>query len=507
MRKRTFFRHALFYGVSSALVQAGGVVLVPLYTRCLSKADFGVLEVVGRCAELAGMLLLFSGLRQGLLTFHQQSKTSAERERVFRAAMVLLLGVCLLGGAVFMAAAGPVGDFFQRGDNSSMPPDLLRLAVLGILLEPLALMPLALLQARLESGTFMAVTASQFAVRVLLCVLLVVCLHWGVAGVLTATAVTTGSFGVVLSLRELLRGRTWPNLEQMKGLLRFALPILPVGLCFFILQYGDRFFLLYWRGREEVGVYGLGYKVALAVSTFSLSPLYMVWNARLYDAAEKADAPRVFGRVFTRILAAFLLVGLAACLFQDEAAALLGGEAYMGAAAIVAPVVLAGFFQAAAALMDSGFYVRRRTGPKLWITLAATGVILVLYVVLIPPFGAMGAAFATDAGFAFLALGTWWATQRIFRVEYEWGRVLDLLLLAAGLWLVSRFLPPTAWALAVKFGLWLLAPLLLWVCGVPTAYEKQCIRTAIRRALALLRRKPAPNPSDQTPANAPAEAA
>lgn len=192
----------------------------------------------------------------------------------------------------------------------------------------------------------------------------------------------------------------------------------------------------------------------------------------MFRAAEQPDAPWVFGRTFTRILAAFLLVGLAACLFQDEATLVLGGRGYIGAARVVAPVVLAGFFQTAASLMDAGFYVRRRTGLKLYITLAATAVILVLYSVLIPLYGAMGAATATLGGFAFLALCTWKVTQRIFPVEYEWGRLIDLTGLAAGLWLASRFLPVTGWAVAAKAGLWLLWPLLVWVCGVPSAEER-----------------------------------
>ena len=265
---------------------------------------------------------------------------------------------------------------------------------------------------------------------------------------------------------------------------------------------------MYWRGEKEVGVYGLGYKVALAVSTFSLAPLYMVWNARLFKAAEEPDAPQVFGRAFTRILAAFLLVGLGASLFQDEAAAVLGGAKYAGAAVIVAPVVLAGFFQAAAALMDAGFYVRRRTGLKLWITLAATAVILVLYVVLIPPFGAMGAAFATVAGFAFLALGTWWATQRIFRVEYEWGRVLDLLGLAAGLWLVSRFLP-AAELDGGRAGRACGSCGRCWSgsAGCRPPEEKQYVRDAVRQALARFRRAPVNAPSRPPGTSAPVEAA
>jgi O-antigen/teichoic acid export membrane protein len=502
MQNRSFLRHALLYGLSSALVQAGGVVLVPLYTRCLSQADFGALEVVQRCAEMASTLLLISGLRQGLLTFYQQSKTDAERERVFRATMILLLGVCLVGGALFMVLAGPVCGLFLTGNASSVSADLLRLAVLVVLFEPLTLMPMALLQARLESIAFVAVTASQFVVRVLLSVVFVVVLRWGVSGVLLATALTSGAYGVALSLRELVRGGAWPGWQHLKGLIRFALPIVPVGLCSFILQSGDRLFLLPLRGPAAVGVYGLGYKVALAVSTFSLTPLYMVWNARLFKAAEKADAPQVFGRAFTRMLAAYLLVGLAAALFQDEAAAVLGGAAYAGAAAVVAPVVLAGFFQAAAALMDAGLYVRRRPGDKLWVTVTATAVILVLYATLIPVWGAMGAAVATVAGYAFLAAGTWWATQRTFWVEYEWSRLLDLVVLAAGLWLVSRFLPHVAWAVPAKAGLWLLGPVLAWACGLPSAEEKAYVWAIVRQALVRLRLARGKAPAAAPPAEA-----
>jgi O-antigen/teichoic acid export membrane protein len=240
-----------------------------------------------------------------------------------------------------------------------------------------------------------------------------------------------------------------------------------------MLHHGDRFFLLRYRGMQDVGTYALGYKLALAVGMFSLSPLYMVWSSQMYQVAQTEEAPEVFGTVITRILAAYMLVALALALFQDEVVQLLGGAAYGSASAVVTPVLLAYFFQSAASLMDAGLYVRHRTGLKLGITLATTAVMLVLYAILIPRYGSMGAAIATLIGFLFLAVATWAVTQRVFPVRYEWGRLLALLALATGLWLLSRVFPAEPWAWPAKAGLWLLGPVLVWCCGLMSQREKE----------------------------------
>ncbi len=490
MDKQGFFRHALVYGLANLVLQAGGVVLLPLYTHCLSPADYGVLEVLGRLAETVGTCLLFGGFRQALGTFYQQSSHEEDRRRIVSTTLGLFAITCLLGGGPVLLLAGPISGWLSAAlehGSTAINGGLLRLAVLAVLLEPLTLIPLTLIQARMESTTFVVVTLTQFLVRVALCVLFVAVLGWGVTGVLTANALTAGLYGVALSLLEWRRGRARPNPAQVRALLRFALPFIPGGLCFFLLHHGDRFFLLRCCGREEVGLYALGYKLAMAVSMFSLTPLYMVWSTRMYAVAREPDGPRVFGRAFTRILAAFLVVGLGLCLFQDEVVALIAGKAYAGATLIVPPVVLACFCQAGASLMDAAFYVCRRTSLKLGITLAATAVMLVLYVVLIRRYGSLGAALATLGGFAFLALCTWWVTQQIFPVHYEWPRLGALVLLTVGLWLVSGLAPAGAWGLATKAGLWLAWPLLAWQAGLISSDERQYTADLTRQTVALLR--------------------
>jgi len=476
---RSFLRHAAVYGLATVLVQAGGFVLLPVYLRCLSAEEYGVLEVVGRLAETLAAVLLLAGFRQALFAFYQQAQGEDERRQVVSGAFLLVGLAGLAGGAAMAAFGARLGGWLAPAGASAW---LVYLAVAGILLEPLSLLPLTLIQARVESGTYVVVVVAQFLFRVGLCILLVRFLRWGVAGALAATAATGAAFGLALSARELARGARWPGLARLRAMVAFALPMVPGALCYFVLNHGDRFFLLRHGGAAETGAYALGYKLATVVRLLSLVPLYMVWSARMYAAARGPDAAGTFGRAFTRILAAYLWVGLGLCLFTGEVLRALGGKAeYEAAAAVVAPVVLAGFFQAAATLLDAAFFVRRRTGLKLGVALAATAVILVLYAVLIPAWGATGAALATLGGFAFMAASGYVVTQRIFFVRYEWGRLAGLLALAAGLWLAGAGLPAGGWAAAAKLALLVSAPPAAWLAGLVSDDEKRFARDLARR--------------------------
>lgn len=491
---RSFLRHAAVYGLANVLVQAGSFVLLPIYLRCLTPGDFGILEVTGRLAETVGTVLLFGGFRQALYTFYQQASDGRERREVVTATFALVVAAAVLGvlatltlGPVLSGWIAPPAD---GGPTLTIP--LLYLAILGILLEPLSLIPLTLIQARVESGTYVLIVVAQFLVRVGLCIFLVRFLGWGVAGALLATALSGALFGIVLTMRELTGGLAWPTLARLQALVAFALPLLPGGLCFFVLHHGDRFFLLRHGSVAEVGTYALGYKLAMVVRLLSIVPLYMVWSSRMYEVARTAEAPRVFGVVFTRILAAYLFCGLALCLFSPEVVLILGGSAYLDAAALVAPVVLACFFQAATSLMDGGFYICRRMTTKLSVTVLSTGVMLALYAVLIPRWGSWGAALATLGGFGFLALATYLATQPIFPVRYEWSRLLGLLALAVAAWMLGRQLPTGPWGAGVKGLIVLLVPATAWLSGLVSDEEKRLVLAVAVRLRTRLGRRTTP---------------
>ncbi len=475
MAKSSFLRHAAVYGAGEVLVSAASFLLLPLYVRALSPEEYGALDYLNRLGEIVLLCLLFNGLRQALFSFQNQARDESERRAVVGSALFLTLLFLGGGGGLVALAAEPLCRRFDLG-----APGLLRLAILAVVLESVAMLLLALAQARQKSFFFVAVSLGQFLLRILLCIVLVTLLRWGIKGALIASVIASGASALYLLGLELARGGLRVERKQLRAMFWFSFPFVPGGLGFFLLNSGDRFFLKQHVGLAELGVYALGYKLALVVKMLSRQPLYKVWSAQMYEAARRPDAADVFGKVFTRILTVYAGVGLALCLVAGEVVSIIAGERYAAAAGIIAPVALAYFFLTAADLMESGFYIKRKTAYKLPVTLASTAVTLSLYMLLIPVWGIQGAALATLLGFLFTAAMTGIMAQRVFVVHYEWGRVGGLLAWAVGVWLLGTRLPESLWMLPFKMVLWFGWLGLMWFT-VLSAEEKEWARGLIKK--------------------------
>ena len=475
-RDKSFLTHAAIYGVGAILLQAASVVLVPLYTRYLTPAEFGVLEMVGRIGEVFSICLLANGIRLAAFTFYCQAKGDLERRRtaatVLWAPLVIVFGAGLLAAAVapFLDAISGIGD-----------PALVVFGIVMIMLEGTTVVPLALIQARVESAYYVAVMTAMFCLRVSLTIVAVAGLGWGVWGVLGAAAVNFGVFGVLLSWREFRINSFRPDFAKMKEVMKFSLPFVPAGFCGMLLHNGDRFFLMRFAGADEVGQYALGYKLAVTVGMLATAPILQVWTARMYDAFDRPDAALYVGRVCSRIMAAYLFASIGLCVFDVDLLAVLAVPAYGKATAVVIPIVLAYFFWTWANLMDAPLWVRRRSDLKPWILLASSFATVCLYLVAIPRWGALGAAYATLAGLTLHCAITFFVSQRVVRVRYEFGRLAIMLAAAMFVVFAAHHTRPDLIGLVHKLFIWLTWPVMLWLGGVVSAEEKAMLAAGLLR--------------------------
>ena len=91
MADKSFLKHAAVYALGDLLVMAGGFVLLPIYARRLTVAEFGLLEVLERLAEVAAICLLARGIPLAAFTHYKQGRTDVGRQQAVSAGLIMAL--------------------------------------------------------------------------------------------------------------------------------------------------------------------------------------------------------------------------------------------------------------------------------------------------------------------------------------------------------------------------------------------------------------------------------
>jgi len=216
---RHFLTDAVIYGIGGVAIQLASVVLLPLYTHYLAPSDYGVMEVIERIGQIINICLMTSGVRQATFAFYLQAANQAERERVAVTITAFLVAIFSLAGATTLALAPILAPLL-----GIVNPWLLVFGVLTILAELFLVIPLCLMQARVESLAYVTITFLMLVVRVGLAIIFVAVLGWGVWGVYGSLMITFVTFGSLLTARELKKGSLVVDWQKCKEIVRFSPP-------------------------------------------------------------------------------------------------------------------------------------------------------------------------------------------------------------------------------------------------------------------------------------------
>ncbi len=458
------------YGLGTILIQSSGFILLPLYTRYLEPADFGLVEILERTASFISVAVLANGIATAAFSYYCQANDAKQQATVSSTVTLATILGMLAGFAMSLCFSKQLGAFLTIEDS--------RLVVLGIAASLCGLLPgiqLALMQAKTQSGRFVLASLGITCARVGLILLAVAYFHLGIWGVLIGTIIANLGIGIVLFAWETIEAGFHPSGKTLGEILRFAWPFAPTGILSFFLFNTDRFFLLKTVGASELGVYALASKIGVLVGSLAFTPFFKVWSAHLYKVFARENAAIEVGRAYTGLLFPFVFFGLAVCLFQTEVVYLLGTEDYYGAVPLIPLTILANFFLTAQILLDGAFYYKQKTTAKIYITLIATAFHILVCATLIPSYKVLGACIAVVASMIVLAGTTLLFSQRVAYVKIEWNRLIVMLGSAAIFCLVNLFLPWGLFSSTVRLFVLCLWPAMLFYLGFLTDYELESL--------------------------------
>jgi O-antigen/teichoic acid export membrane protein len=289
----------------------------------------------------------------------------------------------------------------------------------------------------------------------------------------------TGTLLVYASLLGYRREQLGLHVDRplLRSMNRFGIPLVPTALFLWLTNFSDRFFLVKLADAAEVGLYSVGVRIASAMLLL-LTAFRAAWPAFAYSIADDEEANRTYAYVLTYLVVITAWVATALTLLSPWLVRLLTKPDFYEASRVVGPLTFASVAFAGYIVIAIGVGRARRTQFNWVVTGAAAVVNVALNLILIPPYGMMGAAVATVAAYAVMFVGMAWWSQRIYPVAYQWRRVATAAAVGVVLVVIGKLV---GGGLAVALLLALAYPVALLPAGFYLPMERKRLRGLVAR--------------------------
>jgi O-antigen/teichoic acid export membrane protein len=423
------------YTAASIVSKLIAVALLPLYTRYLTRADYGAAEVMF-AAVVSASIIIRLGLIEALLRFYYRD--DEDPGRVVATSFAALFWFATVAALVALPLAGPISDALL----AKPAPELARISIGGLWVLTMSEYLLTLFRLEERARAFFVTTMINVLGAIGLTVVLVVGLEEGARGLLIGSY-ASGAV-IVAALLFVHRRRLSLRFERslLSRLMRFGLPTMPAELSLYGLNFVDRIIIVHAAGLPEAGLYSIAVKFAQGVNVL-VRGFQLAWPPLAYSIREDDEARRVYATVVTLFVAgcAFVVTGM--WLLSRWLVRALAAPEFFGSYKVIGLLATAATLYALYMVLVVILGRTGRTEFNFPATGAALAANIVLNLALVPPLGIVGAGIALVASYIVVLALMYVFTQRLFPVPYEWGRLLRVLTVSTVLVGLGELLLPT----------------------------------------------------------------
>jgi O-antigen/teichoic acid export membrane protein len=478
-------KHTTIYGLGTVLSKAVGFLLIPLYTHYLSPDDYGVLELLDLSITVAG-IFIGMGISASIFRFYYHYEDTLDKNEVVSTALIFV--VLFATSAVSLAILNtPIISKLVFKSSEFSP--YFKWMFISLLFSIIASVPEAYIMAQQRSALFTAISVGTLALNLSLNIYVVAFLEMGVLGIVCVSAFVRAVNTCLLLLLTLPGTGLTFSISKLKQMLRYGLPLLPANFGLFAINFSDRFFLSHLSSLSAVGIYSLGYKLGFIISILLVQPFSRIWQAQLFELAERNDAHKIMGRLFTYFCYIIIFAIVVLSLLSKDVIKIVSPRHFWPAYKVVPIIATACFFRGAYIFFQAGILVRKETKLIGYTVFFVAVFSLVLNYFLIKYFGFIGASLSFSITSLILAYSVHHFSTRLFRVDYEFVRILKLITVAVCLIVPNVFIQIDSIIISilVRLSISILFPVALVLTGFYTTNEKEKLLTMTYKSAKTIR--------------------
>ena len=436
-----------------------GFLTFPLFTRLMSRADYGTLSLINTSLSVL-LLTLGLGLPNAVVRFFPEySKGSEERRLRFNTTQLVgsilfsSTGCALLVASSFLIHPGTQNASFIFGFRC-VAFVLVSRAALNILLE--------ILRVERRVAWYSALALAQRVANVGGAVagfLFFRSLNGLLGGILCGETLLT-LIAAALAYRYGYISAAAPDRDQLWESIRFAAPLMLASLAASVMAYADRYLIQVYLGPEAVATYAVAYDLCGYIQVLFLTAFRLAVLPELVSryAEFGVDAASEFlSRAFRYVGWLVIGVGFGFAAVGGQVITILASNRYSDAGALLPYLIPGVALGGLDSIFATGLYLQKRN--DLWFYIVGFSAVLNigLNVLLIPPYGIKGAAYATLLGYFAQEIAVYSASTRFVKLRLNTWSLLRAVCCAGVIFLAIRRIEPppggiTRLAVTASFG-------------------------------------------------------
>lgn len=482
---KVILKHSTTYSIANLLSRMVSFIMIPIYTRFLTPADYGILELITISLSMLS-IVISSGITDAVSRFYFDYKNIKDKNKVISVGLISFIVLA----AVSFAILSPINGFLSKVLLGSSEYGSFLVIALGYMsLSFILELIFAYFRVTHQSLKLTLSNLGGLVVSLSFNILFVVVLQIGVRGILLATLISQ-SLQVIVLLPMTIKAVGFRfDFSLFKKMLSFGFPIIFSQIGHKIVNLSDRYFLRSFATLADTGLYSLGYKLGLLATTFVGAPFNMIWTPRRFECFGDEEAENNFSRIFTLFIFVISLVGLIISILAKDLTRLFLTEEFWTSYKVVPIITLSYIFLSFHSHFSIGILIKKKTKLLAGINIATAILNLILNYFLIKTYSIWGAAVATLISFIFKPSLSYYYSNKIYPIQMETKNLIKIIGIAIVIYTIGSFVETnnTLLNMGLKGFIGLSYVLILYVMHIFTKEEIQKLKDVIKKLIAKIR--------------------
>lgn len=409
------------YTVGNYLLKGINFLTVPLFTRLMSTADYGVFNIYGTYDAIISVfiaLALHSCLKNAKYKYNDQFDSFVSSILIIP---LIVVSVLLVLVNVFSSAFSNLLD---------LNGFLINILLIHAFANSIITIYNTKIGIDYQYKSFLKISYINTIANIILSIVLMQSLYIKekYTGRIVGSALPMILIAVFIYLKSFKRAKPRYNAEYWKFGVLYSLPIIPHGLSQIVLSSFDKLMIKSMVGLSEAGIYSLGGNIEQIVQVTRTS-LDMVWGPWFYERMQDEDYKSI--KTYSSIYAFAMFVFISCLmLLSPELVAIMGTEEYQDAKYIVVPLLNCTFFTFLYTLPSSVEYYYQQTKMIAIGTFGAAILNVLLNTICIRQFGYQAAPYTTLAAYVLYFIFHYIIAKKISRRQIFDTKILVSLIVA-----------------------------------------------------------------------------